>query len=290
MGQQQSSNSRQDEIRRMEERQRQREEESRRYEEQQREQRRQAQIRAEEEQRQRRGFKSVAGKTSNNFLLIKVEKLQGKPSHKHELNLDKNIGKVICIWYDNKDEITGFALDNDWVYPPGLKQMQPNVEFVLKNSLHANNDNQTLLVSFPSQRGQSKHDAFKQILKERPKEVKLMTFGANRNHLFLGSQYFIGSIVYGSTDKKEQYQQDQRLVLVTSQPKPVEQQRSPAMNLLALIIAIFAVYLSWSCNTANGETMGMKVLYALFALLFAPFYLIYYLLVRKDQCAAIASA
>ena len=45
---------------------------------------------------------------------------------------------------------------------------------------------------------------------------------------------------------------------------------------IALIALVMAVVLSWRCNTMAGESMGMKILYAVIAALFNYIYLIYY--------------
>jgi hypothetical protein len=56
------------------------------------------------------------------------------------------------------------------------------------------------------------------------------------------------------------------------------------ISVLGVLLGIFAAYLSWQCNTALGESTGMKVLYALFAYMFGGLYLLYYLLFRYDTC------
>jgi uncharacterized membrane protein len=55
-------------------------------------------------------------------------------------------------------------------------------------------------------------------------------------------------------------------------------------SIIGLAIAAFAVYLSWTCNTAQGYGTGEKVLYAICASLFGTLYLIYYFLVRAGTC------
>jgi len=55
-------------------------------------------------------------------------------------------------------------------------------------------------------------------------------------------------------------------------------------TVISLIIAIFCIYLSWTCNTKGGVNVIMKVFYAFFAAFFNIFYLIYYYLVRRGYC------
>lgn len=50
------------------------------------------------------------------------------------------------------------------------------------------------------------------------------------------------------------------------------------LQLVSLLITIFAIYLSWTHNTALKETEGMKILYAFFAGLFGLTYIIFYVL------------
>lgn len=47
---------------------------------------------------------------------------------------------------------------------------------------------------------------------------------------------------------------------------------------LSLIFMILAGYLAWTCSA--NETIGMKILYTLLAIIFNVFYLIYYLIYR----------
>ena len=53
-------------------------------------------------------------------------------------------------------------------------------------------------------------------------------------------------------------------------------------TIISIFVTVLAVYLSWSVNTVSGEPILIKVLYALIAGLFGPFYLIYFILVSKD--------
>jgi hypothetical protein len=53
---------------------------------------------------------------------------------------------------------------------------------------------------------------------------------------------------------------------------------------ISLLISVYAVSLSWSCNTALGINTGLKVLYAFFAFIFGLFYLIFYMIFRAGTC------
>ena len=56
------------------------------------------------------------------------------------------------------------------------------------------------------------------------------------------------------------------------------------VNIVSFIISCFAVYLSWSCNTAIGLPIVLKIIYGFFAFVFGTIYMIYYLLFRGDFC------
>ena len=54
--------------------------------------------------------------------------------------------------------------------------------------------------------------------------------------------------------------------------------------IVSLLISFYAVYLSWSCNSALNMSVGLKVLYAFFAFLFGLLYLLFYVIFRAGQC------
>lgn len=66
--------------------------------------------------------------------------------------------------------------------------------------------------------------------------------------------------------------------------------RAPKQNIgsqiFSLLVGIFAVYLSWNCNTVEGVSVPLKVLYAFFAFLFGPLYLIFYAIMRGFKICA----
>ena len=66
-----------------------------------------------------------------------------------------------------------------------------------------------------------------------------------------------------------------------------EKQASSAITVVvSLGISIYAVYLSWTCNTASGYPTVKKVIFAFFAFVFGLLYLIFYLLVNMGRCHA----
>lgn len=54
-----------------------------------------------------------------------------------------------------------------------------------------------------------------------------------------------------------------------------------AMFLLSLLIGLFGIYLSWSCNTIQGYNVFFKIVFAFFAWFFGLLYLLVYWLFRS---------
>ena len=54
--------------------------------------------------------------------------------------------------------------------------------------------------------------------------------------------------------------------------------------ILSILVSSLAVYLSWTCNSAVGINVLLKIIYAIFAFLFGPLYFVYYLLVQQNTC------
>ena len=52
----------------------------------------------------------------------------------------------------------------------------------------------------------------------------------------------------------------------------------------SIFVSLMAGYFSWTCNSAIGMGVLLKIIYALSAFLFGPLYFIYYLLVQKNTC------
>ena len=78
-------------------------------------------------------------------------------------------------------------------------------------------------------------------------------------------------------------QQPQPRVMTPEQQK--RKQEEQLANIIALVLGAWAAYLSWTCNTLQGESTGAKVFYAFFAFMFGPWYLIYYYLAKRKECA-----
>jgi hypothetical protein len=56
------------------------------------------------------------------------------------------------------------------------------------------------------------------------------------------------------------------------------------LEYLPLIIGLIAAYISWNCNSRKGYTLLEKIIFSFFAFIFGGVYLLYYFLVRYDEC------
>lgn len=54
--------------------------------------------------------------------------------------------------------------------------------------------------------------------------------------------------------------------------------------LVSWSIGIYAIYLSWKCNTKFDVSTGGKVFFSFWAWFFGLFYLIYYFIVKRTSC------
>ena len=54
--------------------------------------------------------------------------------------------------------------------------------------------------------------------------------------------------------------------------------------ILSVLITVTAVYLSWTCNTAYGRSLPVKIAYATLAFFFGLLYLIFYVLFSARGC------
>lgn len=91
-----------------------------------------------------------------------------------------------------------------------------------------------------------------------------------------------------AADAKEYFQAPKPATPATpaapaAQPAQAPSKLSTIRQIVNLLLGVAAFYLSWSCNTK--EDMVVRVLYAFVAFLFAPIYLIYYLIARRKECA-----
>ena len=60
--------------------------------------------------------------------------------------------------------------------------------------------------------------------------------------------------------------------------------RNNDLEYLPLIIGLIAAYISWNCNSKKGYTFLEKIFFSFFAFIFGGIYLMYYFLVRYDEC------
>lgn len=74
-------------------------------------------------------------------------------------------------------------------------------------------------------------------------------------------------------------------------PPMIETYDSPFWRLLGLLIGLYAAHLSWTCNSALGRCVLLKVIMAMIAFLFSLIYLFLYWIFSSTACkAAIKSA
>lgn len=55
-------------------------------------------------------------------------------------------------------------------------------------------------------------------------------------------------------------------------------------QIVGLVLGLYAAFLSWSCNAALDHSIGMRVMYAIFAFAFGGLYLVMYAIMRYDTC------
>ena len=61
-------------------------------------------------------------------------------------------------------------------------------------------------------------------------------------------------------------------------------------SIISFAVSVYAVYLSWSCNTAANVNVLLKVIYAFFAFIFGFLYLIFYFIFRAGTCTTLKGA
>ena len=54
--------------------------------------------------------------------------------------------------------------------------------------------------------------------------------------------------------------------------------------LLGIVIGVYAIYVSWTCNSASGISVPLKVFYAFFAYVFGLLYLILHFIFVGGRC------
>ena len=60
--------------------------------------------------------------------------------------------------------------------------------------------------------------------------------------------------------------------------------------IISILIGLFAIYLSWTCNSTMNYNTVLKVIYAFFAYFFGIIYIILYMIMRYDTCTYIESS
>jgi hypothetical protein len=55
-------------------------------------------------------------------------------------------------------------------------------------------------------------------------------------------------------------------------------------QIVGLVLGMYAAFLSWSCNAGLDHSIGMRIIYALFAFAFGGLYLVMYAIMRYDTC------
>lgn len=74
---------------------------------------------------------------------------------------------------------------------------------------------------------------------------------------------------------------------------PVTARETPSVwgnatsNIVGLMVAVLAAYLSWTCNSGMKYPLYLQILFAFFAFNFGGMYLMYYALFRYDACRAL---
>lgn len=94
----------------------------------------------------------------------------------------------------------------------------------------------------------------------------------------IGSYGLYRKYIVGDAAKKEEFRGGERDVRASGAAGVI-------IMTVNLMIGSFAVYLSWSCNTAAGTGTGLKIFFAFFAFLFGFLYLIFYAIFRAGRCA-----
>jgi hypothetical protein len=61
-------------------------------------------------------------------------------------------------------------------------------------------------------------------------------------------------------------------------------------SIISFAVSVYAVYLSWSCNSAANVNVLLKVIYAFFAFIFGFLYLIFYFIFRAGTCTTLKGA
>ncbi len=119
------------------------------------------------------------------------------------LMMGKNIGKQIRIWYNDDGAPTGWALNNDWVYPLafqgltvsdfGIFEIESSALEIYDKPVGTGIRNKVLL--WLGTNFNNPLDAIKSIVTNKPTELDFK-FGADKD-TFLGTKDFTGYLTYG---------------------------------------------------------------------------------------------
>lgn len=86
----------------------------------------------------------------------------------------------------------------------------------------------------------------------------------NRSYML---EHLVQSMLEKTEDKKESF---------TNYNSSGDTSITYTVLIFWVVLGIFAVYLSWTCNTASKAPTFLKIIYAFFAWFFGIFYLIFY--------------
>jgi len=149
-----------------------------------------------------------AGTTSNRYFIITVKQLSGANDDRYRtLNIEKNIGKQIKIYCDINNNIIGWAVADDWIYPGmfgnltvkdfGIFEIPSSAIEIYDKPVGTGKRNKILLW-FNGPRDKvtinNPRQAIKDIMTKQPSNVEC-SYGADKD-TFLGSVGFIGSVQY----------------------------------------------------------------------------------------------
>lgn len=107
--------------------------------------------------------------------------------------------------------------------------------------------------------------------------------------------YGLANMIYDVIAKrKERFEASAPFITSTSTfptSSTLSKDTNTTWNIISITISIlvgsFALYLSWSCNTALGYHVILKILFGFFAFLFGLVYIVLYIILRIDTCAKI---
>lgn len=104
--------------------------------------------------------------------------------------------------------------------------------------------------------------------------------------------YGLANMIYDVIAKrKEKFEMSAPFTPTETLPSALSKDTNVTWNIISVIISLlvglFALYLSWSCNTALGYHIVLKIIFGFFAFLFGLVYIVLYIILRIDTCAKI---